>query len=119
MYQRDEPRNPPQWSIERNLVQVLDDDIIVLAGELFRVVAVHDEWKAVARANAMDGDSVEHSVSRRFAEAGAQKIDPVSGDDDAPKNLVEMDLRPARLWIEMILPVDDEDLHPIIPVFLA
>ncbi len=72
---------------------------------------MHDERIAVTCSSSMNGDSVEHDVTWRVGEAAAEKVDAVPGGDDATEDFAEVNLRPARLRIQLIQPVQDEDLH--------
>ena len=55
----DQLSHPPQWRIEWNLVEILDDDVVVILRQMSAVVALGDEWIRVARAGAMDFDPIE------------------------------------------------------------
>jgi hypothetical protein len=96
----------PERSVQRNLVDVLDEDVEPGA-EVPMVVAARVEWEGVPRADAVDRESIDRCALRRPGPPATEERDLVTARRQTAKDLVEMDLGAASLWILTILPVDD------------
>src|SRR5438105_2938065 len=79
------------------------------------VVTVRDERICGASPDAMHVDAVEDNPLRRAAPSAAKQVYSVARLNDSAENLAKMNLGAAGLRIFVILPVEDQDLHQIIP----
>ena len=111
VYQDDEFARLPSRGIERNLIQILHDDVIVVGSEILLVVSLRDEWIGVSRPNSMNVDTIEGNVRRSIAPSATQQIDVVPTSHDSAEDFPEMKLGTPRLRIGVILPVEDEYAH--------
>ena len=55
----DQLTHAPQWSVKRNLVQILDHDVVIVAFEVPMVIAPRDKGIRVPASHAVNLDSVE------------------------------------------------------------
>jgi len=67
----DEFSNTPEWREKRNLVQILDYDIVVVSCEMPAIIAVGKERVRVASSDPVDVDAVQPCALRRGAPAAA------------------------------------------------
>jgi hypothetical protein len=100
----------PQRGVERNLVDVLDEEVEP-PREMPAVVPARVQRERVARSDAVDAQSVERGTRRRPGPSTAEERDLVSPRGKPAEDLVQVDLRAASLGVVAILPVDDEDPH--------
>jgi len=57
--ERDQLTHAPQWSVKRNLVQILDHDVVIVAFEMPMVIAPRDKGIRVPASHAVNFDSVQ------------------------------------------------------------
>jgi hypothetical protein len=103
--QRHEVANAPQRRVERNLVQVLDDDVVVVARETLAIVAVGQKWISVTCADAVNFDSVRSFALRRAHPGAAQKVNAMAPRNNPTEDFLEVKLGAAGLRVLEILPV--------------
>ena len=101
--------------VQRNFVDVFDEDVRD-AGEVPPIVAACEEWKGVARADAVDLDSVEHRARRAARPAAAEQSDLMPARRQPAEDLMQVNLGAARLGIVAVLPVHEKDAHYIRPM---
>jgi hypothetical protein len=101
----------PERSVERDLVQILDDDVVVVPGEFFPVIAVGEKWIGVTGADPVHVDPVQTLALRSGRPGAAQQVDGMTACNYPTENLLKMKLRTAGLGIPAILPVEDEYAH--------
>src|SRR6267143_1565147 len=111
MDQSHELWNAPQRSVERNLVQILDDDVIVVRAQILFEVPPREERVSGAISDAVDFDASEIDALRRPLPGTAQKVDAVTASGQSCEDLPEMKLGAARLRIFVVLPVEYEYPH--------
>jgi len=96
--ERDRSLCAPARRIQRDLVDVLDDDVGP-ARELLVVKAARAKRKGMARPDAIDVNAVERCTRRTARPAAAQQPYFMAHLCETSKNLVQMDLSSARLRI--------------------
>jgi hypothetical protein len=111
VHERDELPHAPQWRVKRNLVQVLNDDIVVVRRELVRIIAASEERISLAVPDSVNVDAIQVDTLRSVSPRAAKQIDTVSAGDDATEDFSEVKLRAACLGILVILPVEYEYAH--------
>jgi hypothetical protein len=111
MNQSHELWNAPQGSVERNLVQILDDDVIVVRAQVLFEVPPGEKRISTAIPDAMDLDPVEIDARRRSLPGAAEKIDAVSPGSQSREDFPEMKLSAASLRIFVVQPVEYEYPH--------
>src|SRR6267154_923500 len=111
VYQRNELPYAPERGVEGNLVQILDDDIVVVAGEILCVVPPGKKWICMTGADSVNVDPIQTRARGRIRPRAAQQINGVTAGDDAAENLPEMKLGTTGLRILVILPVKDKYPH--------
>jgi len=108
MDQQDERPPAPERREERDLVQVLDDEVEAATPELGANVPRRGEPVRVAAPDAMDLEAVDLGPGRRARPSGRNERDLVPPPRQAAEDLVQVDLRAAGLGVQAILPVQDE-----------
>jgi hypothetical protein len=111
MNQSHELWNAPQRSVKRNLVQVLDDDVIIVRAQVLFEVPPREKRISTAIPDAMDLDPLEIDALRRSLPGAAEKIDAVTAGSQSREDLPEMKLSSASLRIFVVLPVEYEYPH--------
>src|SRR5437667_12585301 len=101
----------PAGCVERDLIQILQDDVVVIESEILVVVSLRDERIGVSRPNSMNVDTIEGNARRSIAPSATQQIDVVPTSHDSAEDFPEMKLGTPRLRIGVILPVEDEYAH--------
>src|ERR1700694_3181145 len=109
--QRNQLRHAPEWRVERNLVQILDHNVVLVRRQLGRVITVSEKRIGLTRPDPMNVDSIEIHSRRRILPGAAKKIPLVPARDDATEDFLEVKLGAPRLWILVILPVEYEYAH--------
>jgi hypothetical protein len=104
------PRSPERC-VEGNLVQILDDNIVVVPGEILPIIAAREKGVAVTSADPVNVDSIQSFALRSGRPGAAQQVDCVTARNYPTENLLKMKLRAAGLGIPAILPVEDEYPH--------
>ena len=113
--QRDGRLRAPPRRVERNLVDVLDENVGP-AVQVLPVVAVREERKGVSRADAEHLDPIDPRARRTARPPAAEQPYLVPLRGEPAEDLVEMNLRAAGLRILEILPVHEQDAHYIRPM---
>src|SRR3954467_7486005 len=103
VHQRDDLAHAPQRRVERDFVEILDHHIVVVRGEILRVVAASEEWVGLTIANPVDIDALQIHTRGRVSPGAAEKIDAVSTGYDATEDFPEVNLGAACLWIFVVL----------------
>ena len=103
--------NAPQRSVQRNLVQIFYDDIVVVPRQMPAVVALRDERVGVTRTNAVNTDPVQIDALWNVGPGATKQVDPMTETDYATEYLVQMQLGAAGLGIGVVLPVENEYPH--------
>ena len=111
MNECNEPWNAPQRSVERNLVEVLDDDVIVIGAQILFEVPPRDKWIGAATSNAVDLDAAEVGARRRRFPRAAEEVHAVAKSNQPRENFPEVKLSAASLRILVVLPVEYEYPH--------
>src|SRR6267143_3402512 len=111
VYERNEFPHAPERRVERNLVQILDDDIVIVAGEILRVVSPGEKWISMPGADTVNVDPIQIRARRRIRPRAAQQINGMTAGDDAAENLPEVKLGTTGLRILVIQPVKDKYPH--------
>src|SRR5690606_20440521 len=93
--QRHDTTRAPAGRVERYLVDVLDQHVVIPARELLLVVPLRVERKGVARSDPVHGDSVEAHVRLAPGPAAAEESHLVAARGDPAEDLVQVNLRPA------------------------
>jgi hypothetical protein len=109
--QRDKFSDSPPRSVQRDLVEILNDDIVFIAFEMLGVVRPSDERIGVSRSSAMHLDAIQIHSLRSVRPRAAQQIDAVAECHDATENLLKVKLGSAGLRIGDVLPVENEYPH--------
>ena len=111
VHERNEFLYSPQRRVQRDLVEILDHDIVVVHREVARVVAASEERVRLAIPDAVHIDSVEsHSRLSPFPGA-AKKVHLVAARDNPAEDFPEVKLGSACLRILVVLPVENEYPH--------
>jgi hypothetical protein len=105
------PFNAPERSVERDFVQILDHDVVVVAAEVLLEIAPGEKCVGVSIPYPMDIESVEVHAWLRVVPGAAEKIHGVTMRDDSREDFPQMKLGSARVRILVILPVEDEYPH--------
>jgi hypothetical protein len=95
----------PERSVQRDLVEILDDAVVVVTGERFQVVPAREKWKCVAATDTVYIDAIEGKPRRCTLPRAAEEIDLMPSRHYAAENLPEMELGTAGLGIFGVLPV--------------
>jgi hypothetical protein len=111
MHQRDHPACIPSRHVKRNLVEVLDQNIVMIRLKTLAKIATCVELKGVSSPYTVHVDSIEKCARRRIGPSAHQEIHAMSAGRNAPEYLVEVNLCTAAVWIFPVVPVDDEDAH--------
>src|SRR6266496_58928 len=101
----------PAGCVERDFIQILYDDVVVVASEILVVVSLRDEGIGVSRPNSMNVDTIKGHARRSIGPGATKQIDVVPASHDSSEDFPEMKLGTPRLRIGVILPVEDEDAH--------
>src|SRR5690242_4130188 len=107
----DESSDLPKRSVQRNLVQILDDDVVIVFREMMPEILSGNEGVSVPGADSMNVDTVEIHAALHLRPAAAQQVDPVSARDDATEDLLEMKFGAPGLRIGNVLPIENEYAH--------
>jgi hypothetical protein len=102
---------PPERRVERNLIQILDHDIVVVPGELFPVIAVGEKWITVTRSDPVNVDPVQIVALWSGRPGAAKQVDRMTARNYPTENLLKVKLCTAGLGIPAILPIEDEYPH--------
>ena len=105
-------RLPPRGE-DRHLVDVFDQHIEVLIGEVRVPVRAHEQRKRGSRSDAVYLDAVERGAWRAAGPPTAEQHDMVPTAGQPSEDLVEMNLGAAGEWVFPTLPVDDGDPQPV------
>jgi hypothetical protein len=110
-YDRAEWQSGPRCQEERQLVDVLNQNVRALRrdGALHRTAP--NEGEAVPPPNALDADAVDGRCWRGPAPARADHPHPVAPRGQPAENLEQVDLRSPRMRVGAVLPVDEKDVH--------
>jgi hypothetical protein len=109
--QGDQTRNTPERRVQRDFVEVLDDNVVVVTGEVIAIVPAGDEWKSLAGTDAVYVHSLECNPRRDSVPGAAEQIHRVAAGYNATEDFLEMKLRTAGLWIGVVLPIEYEYPH--------
>ena len=99
--------------VERNLVEIVDDDVEARGIERPAQRQRHREVERVAPAAAEHADAVDRLFARDAVERVREQHDLVPARRDPPEDLVQVHLGAAGLGILDVAPVDDEDAHAL------
>jgi hypothetical protein len=102
---------PPERGVQGDLVQVFDDDIVVVPGEILPIITVRNKRVAVTSADPVNVDPILNFALRSGRPGAAQQVDRVAARNYPTENLLKMKLCTAGLGIPAILPVEDEYPH--------
>src|SRR2546422_9805192 len=111
VHQHDKLARLPGGGVERGFIQILYDDVVVIASEILVVVSLRDERIGVSRPNSMNVDTIKRHARWSIGPRATQQIDVVPASHDSAENFPEMKLGTPRLRIGVILPVEDEYAH--------
>ncbi len=103
-------RRRPSMHAQRQLVQVLDDHV-PLAGQLPLEIAEREERKSGAPPYPVDAEPADLFPWERAVPSRREHRDLVPAPRETPEQLMEMDLRTARIWMAEVLEVHDENPH--------
>src|SRR6267378_978531 len=101
----------PQRSIERNLVQVLDDDVIVVPAEILFEVPPREKRVRTAIPYSVHLDPLEIGALLCPLPRTAEKVDAVTAGSQSCEDLPEVKLGAASLRVFVVLPVEYEYPH--------
>ena len=114
-YHRDDRRIGIKGHEEWKLVDILDDDIVLVVLHM----ASREDRQGEIGVEPMSAPEYPDAVDLRLRtpplESGADLRRPMPPADEMGEYLVEVDLRPTRLRIPYIPPVDRENPHSVIP----
>src|SRR5688500_15310335 len=111
VHQRDEPPRWPQGREERNLVDVLDDTVEGVGGQVSRIVSAGEEWIGVARADAVHFDTFERRAGGSAWPRAAEQRNLMTARGNPAEDLPEMKLGSTSMRIFVVLPVQHEYPH--------
>ena len=111
MHESNHRRSIPSRSVQRNLVQVLNEHVVIVSRESFAEIFAGVELKRVPRADAVHIDSVEERSLRTGAPSARKEIDAVSLRGNATKDLMEMNFGTPAVGILSVVAVDEENPH--------
>jgi hypothetical protein len=111
VHEGDQLSRTPEWGVEWNLVQILDDDVVVVLRQMPTVVPLGDEWVGMAGTDPMRFDAIEIGATRGVCPAAAQQIDAVASRRDPTEDFLKVKLRAACLRVGDVLPVENEYAH--------
>jgi hypothetical protein len=100
-----EVAHAPERRVEGNLVEVLDDDIVLVAREILAIVPVGQKWIRLACPDAVDVDSVHVLALGSALPGAAEQVDLMTPRDNPAENFLEVKLGAAGLRVFDILPV--------------
>src|SRR5688572_27011416 len=109
----------PQWRIERNLVDVLDQQIPRRAGERAPIVRMRERAERRPGPDAMDVHTIDARATLGTEPAAAEQGDLVSTARQTAEDLVQMDLGAPALRVFDVLPVDEQEPHYSRPILRA
>ena len=95
-HEHDQLWEPPCRRVQRDLVDVFDDDVESTIDELRVPVSSRQKGKRCARTDPVDFDSVKHGARRAAWPPAAQQHDLVSFRGQSPEDLVQVNLGAAR-----------------------
>src|SRR5689334_2487150 len=87
VYERDQLFCVPQRRIQRDLIQILNDDIVALFREVVAVMALRQKRVGMSRSDSVNVDPIELDSVRYVRPAAAQQIDAVPASDDSTEDL--------------------------------
>ncbi len=100
-----------QWSEERDLVHIINNDVELLPTEASEVGEEKAEVEQVASALSNDTDAVDGFFMLSAGERRAIQRHLVSHAGDAREDFMQVDFRTACLRVLDVLPIDYEDPH--------
>src|SRR5207253_1618269 len=86
--EHDELVQTPQRRVQRHFVQVLDDHVVIVAGEMSTVVALSDERIGMTSPGAVNFDPAKVGPSWGVEPAAAKQINAVAAVDDTAENFL-------------------------------
>jgi len=111
MNKHDHLRAAPSGSVQRNLVQIFDNYVVMLGSKPVAIVATGMKWKRVTGSDPVDVYSVEKAARRRSLPSACKQIHAISRVGEATEDLMEMNFSSAAEWVVSVVPVDDENSH--------
>jgi hypothetical protein len=111
MNQSNDWRSIPPRSVQRNLVQVFDENVITVSREPLAKIFSRVELKRKSRSDTMNVDAIEKRPVCAAAPSACQEIDAMPLRDNATKNLMEVNFGTPAVGILSVVPVDDENPH--------
>ena len=104
-------RLPPRRE-DRHLVDILDQDVEVLVGEVRMPMPTHQHGEGGTRPDAVHLDAVERGAGGTAGPPTAEQHHVVPSAGEPSENLVQMNLSAAGERVLPTLPVDDRDPQP-------
>src|SRR5690606_12085876 len=98
----------PDGREDRDLVEVLDQQIVPLSQQLAAVVPAHEQGECMAAADPVHVHPVDHGAGGRAGPARNEQADLVAPRGKSAEHVVQVDFRATCLRVQPILPVDDE-----------
>src|SRR5687768_6565412 len=109
----------PQGRVERNLVDVLDQQIPWRAGERAPIVLMRERAERRPGPDAMDVHTIDAGTTLGARPSAAEKGDVMSAARQTAEDLVQMDLGAPALRVFDVLPVDEQKPHYRRPILRA
>src|SRR5439155_112273 len=97
--------------IERQLVDILDDDVVGVRAQQAPDGAAGVQPERVTPAAAVHAHPVEHGLAGAPRPAARHQVDAMPPLDQPAEDLVEVDFGAAGVWILAVVPVDQQDPH--------
>jgi len=101
----------PERCVQRDLVQILDDDIVIVPCEILPIIAVRDKGIGMTSADPVNVDPIQNLALRSTRPGATQQVNRVTTRNYPTENLLKVKLCTTGLGISAILPVEDEYPH--------
>src|SRR5687767_6314194 len=111
MHQRGNRGSAPTGSIQRNLVEVLDENVVSLRLQALAEISCGPELESVAAPDSMNVHSIEISAGCTAFPSAREHVYAISQGGYPAEYLVEVNFSASTVRVFSIVPVDDKNAH--------